>query len=90
VKAIEEVVENKVEEKSVAFEKIVNKDISILRGDMKEDMAKLRGEFKEDMAKQKGELTTAIAESKTEMIRWMFIFWASQLGAIFAFLKFFK
>jgi hypothetical protein len=86
VKAIEEVVESKVEEQSVVFESIVNKDVSNLRSEMKEDIARVR----EDMVRMKGELTTSIAESKAEMIRWMFIFWASQLAAVFAFLKYFK
>jgi ferritin-like metal-binding protein YciE len=79
VKAIEEVVENKIEAQSKDFETIVNKDVS-----------SLRGEIKEDMAKMKGELTTVIAETKADIIKWMFIFWAGQLAAMFAFLKFFK
>ena len=79
VKAIEEVVESKVEAQSKDFEKIINKDISNLRGEIKEDMAKMRGDF-----------TTALAETKAEIIKWMFIFWAGQLAAMFAFLKFFK
>lgn len=31
-----------------------------------------------------------LAETKSEIIKWMFIFWVSQLAAMFAFLKFFK
>ncbi len=30
-----------------------------------------------------------LANVKSDMIKWMFIFWASQLVAMFAFLKFF-
>ena len=37
---------------------------------------------KEDLARE-------IGNARAEMIKWMFIFWASQLIAIFAFLKFF-
>ena len=37
---------------------------------------------KEDLARE-------IGNARSEMIKWMFIFWASQLIAIFAFLKFF-
>jgi actin-like ATPase involved in cell morphogenesis len=79
VKAIEEVVESKMEAQSKDFENIVNKDVS-----------NLIGEIKENMAKMKGELSTSIAESKADIIKWMFIFWAGQLAAMFAFLKFFK
>jgi hypothetical protein len=40
---------------------------------------------KEDITKVRVE----IAENKSEMIKWMFIFWATQLAAMFAFLKYF-
>ena len=30
-----------------------------------------------------------LANSKTDIIKWMFIFWVSQLAATFAFLKYF-
>ncbi|MEA5140501.1 hypothetical protein [Arcicella rigui] len=35
------------------------------------------------------ELKNQIAENKSEIIKWMFIFWTSQLVAVFTFLKFF-
>ena len=31
-----------------------------------------------------------LANIKTDIIKWMFVFWASQLAATFAFLKFFN
>lgn len=40
---------------------------------------------KEDIAK----LRIEIAENKSEMIKWMFIFWVTQLAGMFAFLKYF-
>ena len=43
------------------------------------------GVLKQDISK----LEVKMAENKSEMIKWMFIFWATQLAAIFAFLKFF-
>jgi len=52
----------------------------------KEDMAKI----KEDMAKIEGRLETKIVETKADLMKWMFIFWASQLLAIFSFIKFLK
>lgn len=30
-----------------------------------------------------------LAETKTDMIKWMFIFWATQLGAVFGFMYYF-
>jgi hypothetical protein len=44
----------------------------------KEDLAVLRGEFKAD----KGELEVKIAEIKSDVIRWMFAFFATMLLAI--------
>lgn len=41
---------------------------------------------KEDIAK----IETKIAETQSKLILWAFIFWVTQLGAIFAFLKFFR
>lgn len=36
------------------------------------------------------ELESKISEAKFQLILWAFVFWATQLGAMFAFLKFFK
>lgn len=44
---------------------------------------------KEDLAILKGELSTNMAKKETRMILWAFVFWATQLAAMFAFLKFF-
>lgn len=41
---------------------------------------------KEDIAK----LETKIAETQSRLILWPFVFWVTQLGAIFAFLKIFR
>ncbi len=35
------------------------------------------------------QLETAIAKTESKLILWAFVFWATQLGAIFAFIKFF-
>jgi len=40
---------------------------------------------KEDIAK----LETKIAQTETKLILWAFVFWATQLGAMFAFLYIF-
>lgn len=61
-------------------DKINEKQVDDRLKDFKEIFA-----TKEDIAK----LETKLAENKSEMIKWMFIFWATQLLAMFAFLKFF-
>ncbi|MCW3108109.1 MAG: hypothetical protein JWQ09_2615 [Segetibacter sp.] len=35
------------------------------------------------------QLETKMAQTETRIILWAFVFWATQLGAIFAFIKFF-
>jgi len=60
------------------------KDISVLRDDMNKDFKYMRDEMsrlfstKEDLAK-----------TETKLLLWAFVFWATQLTAIFAFIKFF-
>ena len=44
---------------------------------------------REDLATLKGELKSDIASSKGETIKWMFIFWISQVAATFGFILLF-
>lgn len=69
-------VENSLGEKH----QIITKDIANLRDELYKNFA-----TKEDIAK----LELKIAKTETKLILWAFVFWATQLGAIFAFLKFF-
>ena len=61
-------------------DKINEKQVDDRLKDFKEIFA-----TKQDIAK----LETKLAENKSEMLKWMFIFGATQLLAMFAFLKFF-
>lgn len=40
------------------------------------------------LTQQIARLETTIAKTESKLILWAFVFWATQLGAIFAFLKF--
>lgn len=73
---VKEEVEKTVEEK----QQIITKDIGILREEM-------RNEFSKTATKDFVE--SKIADAKFQLILWAFVFWATQLGAIFAFLKIF-
>ena len=66
----------------IATKEFVRAEIAGVKG----EIAGLKGE----LAGVKGELETKIAETKFKLILWAFVFWATQLGAIFAFLKFLK
>ena len=61
-------------------QQIITKDIEILREEM-------RNEFSKTATKDFVE--SKIADAKFQIILWAFVFWVTQLGAIFAFLKFF-
>jgi hypothetical protein len=41
---------------------------------------------KEDLAKLEGKINTEAADNKSELLKWMFVFWATQLVAMFGFL----
>ncbi len=62
-----------------------------LRSELREENANLRSELREENANLRSELRGEIADLRTQMadyradlIRWMFIFWVGQLGAILA------
>jgi len=61
-------------------QQIITKDINILRDE-------IRNEFSKTATKDFVE--SKIADAKFQIILWAFVFWVTQLGAIFAFLKFF-
>jgi multidrug resistance efflux pump len=62
-----------------------------IRSEFKEYLAALRAELKEDIANLRAEFKTDMAALRSEMIRWMFLFWVGQLGAmigiLFAFFR---
>ena len=68
VQSIEKVIDEKVETKTIVFEKIVTKDIENLRQEMYKVFAS-----KDDI----GRLETKIAESKVDTIKWVFAFFVT-------------
>jgi hypothetical protein len=44
---------------------------------------------KEDLAREVGKISADAANNKAELLKWMFIFWASQLIGMFGFLHLF-
>lgn len=44
---------------------------------------------KEDLANLKTELMVQIEKTRSDIIKWMFIFWAGQIGALIAILQIF-
>ncbi|MCI4626207.1 MAG: CCDC90 family protein [Candidatus Magnetoovum sp. WYHC-5] len=75
----------------VEIEKI-RLEIEKVRADMRTEIEKVRGEIEKvraDVEKLRLEVSVQIEKAKTEMLRWQFIFWVSQIGATFALFRFF-
>ena len=71
-------------------------DIAELRSANKQDIEELKTTTNQEIARLevkierlKSELETKIEKTKTELIKWMFIFWAGQIGVLLAILALF-
>ncbi|WP_353686706.1 hypothetical protein [Thermodesulfovibrio sp. 3462-1] len=73
----------------VELRSATKQDIAELRNATKQDIAELRAEVKQDIAELKAELEVKIEKVKTTLIKWMFIFWAGQVGVLVAILTLF-
>lgn len=78
----------RIEIASVRLE--LGREIAAVRSEFKEYLAAMRAELKEDIANLRAELRSAfktdIAALRSEIIKWMFIFWVGQLGALISIL----
>jgi len=72
-----------VEEK---FERRLSEEISDLRSSLLEKISETREDLLEQIYKTRGEMVTSNAKIKADLIKWMFIFWAGQIGIILGFL----
>ena len=70
----------------------LKKDINNLRSELKEDINGLRVEMKVEIASVRADtaaLEIKMEKMRADLIKWMFIFWVSQLAAVFGLLRFF-
>ncbi|MBP6023632.1 hypothetical protein [Ferruginibacter sp.] len=65
-------------------QQLIIKDVAVLRDDINKDFKYFRDEVIRTFATKED-----LAKTETKLLLWAFVFWATQLGAIFAFLKFF-
>lgn len=84
-------VKEEIEETVSIKHESVSKEIAGLREDFLSLREDLFNHFasKEFVEKKISQVETKIAEAKFQIILWAFVFWVTQLGAIFAFLKIF-
>jgi hypothetical protein len=73
------------------MEASIREDMTKVEASIREDMTKVEASIREDMTKVEASLRTEIANTRAELIKWMFIFWAGQVGALIGILfLFFK
>jgi len=77
-----------VEEK---FERRLTEEIGKVNERLTDEIGKVNQRITSETAKLDKRITTEIAKVRTDLIKWMFIFWIGQIGAIlgilFAFFK---
>ena len=69
----------------------LKEDINNLRSELKEDINGLRVEMKVEIASVRADtaaLEIKMEKMRADLIKWMFIFWVSQLVAVFSLLRF--
>ena len=77
-------IKDEVEYTVQSKQEILSKDIAVLRDDLNKDFKYLRDEMIRGFATKED-----LAKTESKLLLWAFVFWATQLAAIFAFLKFF-
>jgi len=72
----------------------ITEEISGVRGELAKEISGVRGEMAKEIASVRGEIASVrgeLANVRADLIKWMFIFWVGQIGAIigilFAFFK---
>ncbi len=61
-----------------------------LRGELRGIVADARSNLRSEMGDARSDLRAEIAATRVEIIRWSFLFWAGQLGAIAALMTYAK
>ncbi len=51
---------------------------------LRQDLVKMEASLRVDFARECGRLEARISDTKSELLRWMFIFWAGQVAATVA------
>jgi multidrug resistance efflux pump len=62
----------------------VREELANTRAESREVLANMRAESREELANMRAEFKVAIADAKSTMVRWMFLFWITQMAAFLA------
>jgi hypothetical protein len=75
---VEEKFERRLSEEATKLDVKISEEVSKLDVKISEEVAKLETRITNEVAK----LDVKISDIKADLVRWMFIFWVGQLGAI--------
>jgi hypothetical protein len=72
-------------------------ELERLGAEMREEFGKVRadmqrgfGELRTEMVKENGKLRTDMEKIRSDLIKWMFLFWTGQFGAMVALFRYFR
>ena len=89
-KSVIELVEDKFEKRVTEVESRINERITEVESRLNERITEVESRLNEKITQVENRLKVEIANVRADLLRWMFIFWAGQIGVIiglFAFLK---
>lgn len=70
------------EQNYARFEAKLEQRIAELRADLRSEIAELRADLRSEIAALRGEMKGDMQSLKAELIKWMFLFWATTLAAL--------
>ncbi|MBF0555346.1 MAG: hypothetical protein HQK96_12460, partial [Nitrospirae bacterium] len=65
----------------------LKKDLEIVKSELKAEIEKSKSELELKIESVRSDLGVKIEKSKSETLKWIFLFWAGQLFAMFAMFK---
>jgi hypothetical protein len=69
----------KLEQRIAELRAELRQGIAELRAELRQEIAELRAESRQEMAQLRLDLRTELQQVRTELLRWMFGFWATTL-----------
>jgi hypothetical protein len=72
------------------FERRLSEEISALRIEMHKGFADIRSEFHGELGQLRAEMHAGFASVRVDSVRWAFLFWIGQLGAMAGLLTYLK
>jgi DNA repair exonuclease SbcCD ATPase subunit len=68
----------------------LTREINNVRSDLTHEINNVRNDLTQEIGKVRSEFSYKLGDTKAELIKWMFVFWISQVGATIAIIMFLK